>query len=170
MKNILFALMMVCAVAAQAQRTVKSTNSFTITGVVKNKLTIAAPDLLRFEQKNIGELTIKNHKGEVKFVSKGVKGVLLTTLLDSASILADKPKEYAFTYIVLTASDGYRNVYSWVELYNSPVGEQVYLITEIDGKKLPDIPQQILVCSLSDKNTGMRYFKGLSAIEVRKAQ
>jgi len=41
-----------------------------------------------------------------------------------------KPKEFSGIYIVLTASDGYKNVYSWNELFSTEVGKHIYIMTE----------------------------------------
>ena len=81
----------------------------------------------------------------------------------------DKPKEYSELVIILIASDGYRNVYSWNELFNTDIGSHVYIVTEMDGKPIDQMPDRILVLSLADLNSGRRHLKGLAKIEVKKA-
>jgi len=70
--------------------------------------------------------------------------------------------------IVLTASDGYSNAYSWSEIFNTIVGDKVYIITAQNGVDIAAMPERILVMSLADKNSGSRHLKGLQKIEVKK--
>lgn len=147
---------------------VTPTEGFRITGSVKNELNISIADLLLFKQDSLGDVTIKNKQGKDKEQARSMKGVLLKTVLDSAHIFAEKHKEYSELCISLIASDDYRNVYSWNELFNTEVGEHVYIITEMDGKPITNMPQRVLVMSLSDFNSGKRHLKALTRIEVKK--
>jgi len=72
--------------------------------------------------------------------------------------------------IVLTASDGYKSVYSWNELFNSDIGNHVYLLTALNGKTLDQLDDRIAVVSLSDIFAGRRHLKGLTKIEVKKVE
>jgi hypothetical protein len=173
MKKALIATLVLSALtfAASAQHNVvSSTDDFKVTGAVKNELHLSLRDLMQFKQDSLGDVVIKNKEGKDKEQAKGLKGVLLKTLLDSVHIYANKPKEYSELCISLIASDDYRNVYSWNELYNTEVGQHVYIITEMDGKPIDQMSQRILVMSLSDLNSGRRHLKGLSRIEVKKVQ
>jgi len=147
---------------------VAPTDGFIVSGIVKNTLKLNIKDLLRLKQDDLGDVAIKNQRGEEKGVAKQIKGVSLKAILDSAEIFADKPKEFSEFYIVLTASDEYTNVYSWNELYNTEVGKHVYVVTEMDGKSIDQMPDRILVLSLADLNSGRRHLKGLAKIEVKK--
>jgi len=164
-------LLVLSALITQAQHNpVPPTTEFTIKGAVKNELRITISDLQRFKQDALGSVTIKNKKGEEKGEAKNMKGVLLKTLLDSAGIYTEKHKEYSELCVILTASDDYRNIYSWNELYNTSIGDHVYIITEMDGKLIDKMESRILVMSLSDINSGRRHLKGLAKIEVKKVQ
>jgi len=149
---------------------VPSTDEFRVVGAVKNELRILIKDLLQFKQDSLGDVLIRNKKGEEKEQARKMKGVLLKTILDSAHIYVEKHKEYSELCVSLIGGDGYRNVYSWNELYNTEVGEHVYIITETDGKTIDQMPQRILVMSLSDFNSGRRHLKGMARIEVRKVK
>ena len=151
-----------------AQHDVPVTAGFEVVGVVKKELKFGISDIGRLKQDTIGDVVIKNHKGEQKNIAKQLKGVLLRTIIDSAGIMADKPKDYNELVIVLIASDGYRNVYSWNELFNTDIGNHVYIITEMDGKTIDQMTGRILVLSLSDLSSGRRHLKGLARIEVKK--
>lgn len=155
---------------SQHDHIVPATAEFQVKGLVKNKLTFHINDILRFKQDELGDIVIRNKKGEEKGTAVKMKGVLLKTFLDSAGITADKPKEYSEFYIVLTASDGYKNVYSWNELFNSDLGNHVYIITSYGEETMEQMPDRILVMSLGDTNSGRRHLKGLASIEVKRVE
>jgi hypothetical protein len=165
---------LISTVAAYAQHVkehvVVPTNEIQIIGSVKKSVQFNVASLLTFKQDALGDLVVKNKRGEEKGVAKKLKGVLLKTLLDSAGIVAGKPKEYSEYCIILVASDGYRNVYSWNEVFNNEVGDRIYVVTEMDGKSLQDMPERIEVISLSDINTSRRHLKGLARIKITKPE
>ncbi|MBS1772113.1 MAG: molybdopterin-binding protein [Bacteroidetes bacterium] len=170
MKYILSLLFATYCIAAYSQRDIPATDKFTICGDIPKEITYTIGDILKYSQVTLNDMVIKNHKGEDKGTAKNLKGVLLKPLLDSAHITFEKPKELSEYYFVFIASDGYKNVYSWNEIFNTSIGDGIYIITEKDGKQLPDIEQHIIVVSLKDINTGRRYLKGLSKIEVHRAK
>lgn len=153
---------------AVAQRKIEPTTEFTVSGMVEERQKIDIKSILSYPQISLGDVVVKNHKGEEKKVAKNVKGVLLKTVLEQAKIKVNKPKEYSELVVVLTATDGYRNVYSWNELMNNPAGEHVYIITEQDGKDMTQMENAIIIVSTSDINAGSRYFKGLKSIDIRR--
>lgn len=170
MKYLFVFLCCILSHGAFAQHDVPPTSSFEISGLVKKKLKINIADLKRMKQYDLGDVVIRNHKGDPKHTAKQLKGILLRTLLDSAEITADKPKEYSEYAILLTASDGYKNVYSWNEIYNTEVGNRVYIITEIDEQTIDNMKDRILVLSQKDINSGRRRLKGLAKVEVKQVQ
>lgn len=162
----LFAL----ASASAQKNEVQPTSEFTVKGFVKNEFTFRIKDIDQYKQEELRDALVRNQKGEQKRVAKSVKGILLTTVLEKADIHAEKPKEYSGIYIVLTASDGYKNVYSWNELFRTEVGKHIYIVTAEDGKIMEQMPDRIAVMSLGDYHSGNRHLRGLAKIEVRKAE
>jgi hypothetical protein len=162
-----FVLSALCSVL-YAQHPVPPTNEFKITGDIKKELVFHISDIEKYKQTELGDLPIKNRRGEVKDIMHKVKGVLLKSILDSVTINVNKPKEYGEFYFVFIASDDYKNIYSWSEIFNTEVGNRLYIITEKDGKSMSQIEDRILVYSMADMNTGMRHLKGLSRIEIRR--
>lgn len=71
--------------------------------------------------------------------------------------------------MVCIASDGYKVVFSWNELYNTDIGKTVYLLTQIDGKPLKDLEQRMVLC-VADFKSGRRYVKSLDRIEVKRVE
>jgi hypothetical protein len=70
------------------------------------------------------------------------------------------------TIIVATASDGYKAVFSWAELFNTTIGDGVPIVYERDGAPLGNDEGRIALVSLKDIRPGPRHVKWLSAIEV----
>ncbi len=167
-KYIILLLLSLSSLRSFAQHDVPPTTEFAITGAVKKPMKVTISAMLQMPQDAIGDVTITNHRGDPKTTVKQLKGVLLKTLLDSAGILSVKPKDLSEIMIRLIASDGYKNVYSWNELFNTEVGNHVYIITTMDGKPMDQVDGRILVLSLSDMVSGRRHLKGLATVEVVK--
>ena len=65
------------------------------------------------------------------------------------------------------ATDGYRAVFSWGELFNSDAGEQVLVIVAQDGKALDDREGPLALRALADRRPGPRHVRNLCAIVAR---
>lgn len=153
-----------------AQKPVQPTNSLIIDGKVKKSATYSLRDLETASSVEIRDVVLYNHKGEVRDTLRGIRGIPFKTLMEPVNLDYEQPKELNEFYFLFTASDGYKVVFSWNEVYNTPVGNQLYLITGMKGKKLPELDQRILFISTADEKTGRRYIKGLQRIEVRRVE
>jgi len=153
-----------------AQRTVTPTELFSVQGKIKKERTFSLTTLDSFPKTAIKDQTLYNHKGEEKGTIKNMKGVLLKTILSSIDFDYDKPKELNEFYFVFVASDGYKVVFSWNEIYNTEAGNQFYIVTEMDGKVVKNMEQRILFISTGDLKAGRRYIKGLQKIEVKRVE
>ncbi|KQR91520.1 hypothetical protein ASG01_14230 [Chryseobacterium sp. Leaf180] len=152
-----------------AQQNIKPTESIKVFGAVKNSITFNIDDLDKLPKTRVKDLVIYNPVGEIKDILSGMRGVLLKNALSAIQYDYEKPRELNEFYFVLKASDGYKAVFSWNEIYNTEAGNQYFIITEIQGKTLDQIPNRIIFLSAADLKTGRRYIKGLSEIEVKKA-
>ena len=153
-----------------AQRTVAPSLTLKIEGKIKAEKTFSITELDTFATVAIADQTLYNHKGEVKSTVKNMKGVLLKTVLESIEFDYDKPKELNEFYFVLVATDGYKVVFSWNEIYNTEAGNSFYIVTEMEGKKMKDMEQRILFISTADLKSGRRYIKALEKIQVKRVQ
>jgi hypothetical protein len=156
--------------SVNAQRTIPQTDSLRVTGKIKNPTVFTLADLDTFPKTAIKDQIIYNHNGEVKDTLTGMSGIPLKTLLASILYVYDKPKFLNEFYFVFIASDGYRVVFSWNEIYNTETGNKFFIVTEMEGKKLNDLGQRILFISTGDLKTGRRYIKGLEKIDVRQLE
>jgi hypothetical protein len=141
-----------------------------VTGKIKNPTTFTLADLDTFPKTTIKDQIIYNHNGEVKDTLTGMSGIPLKTLLASILYVYDKPKFLNEFFFVFIASDGYRVIFSWNEIYNTETGNNFFIVTEMEGKKLKYLGQRILFISTGDLKTGRRYIKGLEKIEVRQLE
>lgn len=153
-----------------AQRTVTPSETVKIEGKIKAEKTFSISDLEAFPKVAIPDQTLYNHKGEEKGSVKNMKGVLLKTILESIQFDYEKPKELNEFYFVFVATDGYKVVFSWNEIYNTEAGNNFYIVTEMEGKKLKDLEQRILFIATADLKSGRRYIKALEKIQVKRVE
>lgn len=163
MKLLLSLLLLIIIHPLFAQHVSCNTTAFTINGDVKASKTFDVKALDNFTAVSIPDITITNHKGEVKRTITGLKGVLVKDILQKTEIDNDSPKTLSEFYLVFTACDGYKVVYSWNEIFNSTTGNHIYLIKEKDGANLSSVTP-------SDIATGRRYVQGLSTITIKRVQ
>ena len=102
--------------------------------------------------------------------TKSVKAVLLKNILDSVAFQYDKPRMLNIYYFLFVASDGYKIVFSFNEIYNTETGNNLYIVTEMDGKKIQDMDSRILLLTTKDIKGGARNMKSLSKIVVCSAE
>lgn len=147
-----------------AQHAIAPTDAIRITGEVSKEYTISVDELMAMPQEPIKDVQITNHAGEPRSFLKGLKGVPLETVLQAVELKAESPKLYSEFALVCEASDGYKVVFSWNEIFNSPTGKKTFLITEKDGVALPQLADRIMLLCPTDIRTGRRYVKGLKSI------
>jgi hypothetical protein len=153
-------------VSGLAQEVSKPTSSFTVNGKVKSPKTFTMADLKKLSPHNIGDIVIINHRGEARGTAKELTGVLLTQVLEQVELDAETPRVLSEYYFACIAADGYRVVYSWNELFNTVVGNSVYIIISKDHKPIDDADENVLMISTQDAKTGRRYLKNLETILV----
>jgi hypothetical protein len=169
MRKVITAVLFCIALAGRSQDSNLKTDHFQITGLIKNDLQFTIPDILNFPLHQIGDVLITNHQGEPRGTASQLEGVRVIDLLQPIQLTEASPKRFSEFYFVFEAADGYKVVFSWNELFNSSVGQQVYLITSKAGKKMDLMEERILLLSPSDFKTGRRHIKGLSKITVKRA-
>lgn len=144
------------------------TEQVTVTGVVKNPLTLDPDALRRFPPQQVGEVPLVCQSGADRGKLENFKGVRLIDILNKAEIVAPGHNDVKKLAIVATASDGYKAVFSWNEIFNSPLGEGVMVFFEKNGKPLGDTDGRIAMVSSKDTRTGPRHVKWLQNIEVKR--
>lgn len=153
----------------QGEKKIQPTDAISLTGLVEKEAAIGISEISSLPSRSLPDVVITNHRGEPRGTAKGLRGVLVKDLLAGVTFKAESPKVLSEFYLTFVASDGYTVVYSWNELFNSPNGDNCFLITEKDGKKLAEMPERMLVITPTDFKTGRRHIKGLSKILVGRA-
>jgi len=128
------------------------TTELTVSGAVEHPLKLEVKDLRQFPLEQ----------------QEDRNGVTLRALLDRAKVIAGNHNDVKKMAIIATASDGYAVVYSWSEVFNSPIGEGVLIFFEKDGKALADDEGRIAMISTKDLRTGPRHVRWLKSIEIKK--
>ncbi|WP_374594330.1 molybdopterin-dependent oxidoreductase [Aquabacterium sp.] len=144
------------------------THSVVITGTVEHPQTVTVSDLRKLPPQRVSEVGLVCQSGADMGKLQNVKGVRLTDLLDQAVIQTPGHNDVKKMVVIATASDDYAVVFSWTELYNSPLGDGVVVYFEKDGVPLGDDEGRIAMVSSKDTRTGPRHVKWLKRIEVRK--
>ena len=170
MKKLLIILLFIYANHALAQDKTRQTLQFAITGEVEKASVITLDSLKQYKISEIGDINVTDHTGAFKHKDDQLKGVLLKDVLSHTKFKTTSPKLLSRFYFVCTGIDGYKVVYSWNELYNTSVGEHVYIIMEKNGIALDKMPESIQMTSASDFKTGRRYLHNLDKIIVGQVQ
>ncbi len=153
MKRYLAACVLAAAIPLLAQqRDSAISTQVRVVGEVQRELTLGVDELRR----------------RTLVQERGYGGVRLVDLLKEADIRQDARHALRRTYIVATATDGFQAVFSWGELFNTPIGRGVIVAYERDGAPLRDGEGRITLVSLADERPGTRHVKWLSRIEVRR--
>jgi hypothetical protein len=148
----------------------QQTHQFTIFGKVKTESVITIDSLNSYPLKTIGDIKVTDHTGTFKHQDDQLKGVLLKDILNHSQWTLANPKLFSTLYFTCIGSDGYKVVYSWNELFNTPVGDNVYILMEKNGVKSSTLPESIQMASMLDFKTGRRYLHNLDKIVVSTAE
>jgi DMSO/TMAO reductase YedYZ molybdopterin-dependent catalytic subunit len=168
-----FAVAMVLATAtflqcAHAQPT--TAPALTVKGSVERELAFTIEELKRFPVQRIEDVRIVRETGSstgTPEIARRYTGCLLRDVLDRAKLVEKNRFDLRKSVVIVTASDGYRAIFSWAELYLSPIGEGAMIVYERDGAPLADNEGPLALVSLKDLRPGPRHVKWLKSIELR---
>lgn len=140
--------------------------SVTIEGYVDNPCTFTAEALRQRPQVLIRDVDILCGSGKVKEEGLTFSGVLLRDLLQEARIRLEEHEVPNRTYIVAIGTDGYKALYSWHEIFNTPVGEGLIVVLRKNGQVLGETEGELCLVSTKDERPGPRRIRYLIRIEV----
>lgn len=169
MRKIFIIILLFLTQQISAQKDIEPTDAFKITGRVKNEKTVALDDLKNYKSVTLNNINT-SCSAKQKEEAKEVKAVLLKDILDSVAFQYESPRMLNEYYFKFVASDGYTMVYSFNEIYNTQTGNNMYIVTQKDGRNIRDMETRILMLTTSDIKTGKRNIKGLANIVVCKAE
>ena len=160
----LFSILILFCIKSQAQES----KQFTVEGSIKQKLTINLASLSAYKTVNLDSLVIYNHLFQRKSSIKNIKGVALKEVLEKVEINETSPKILSEYYLVRTAKDGYKVVFSWNEVFNSKCENNILILTAFDTDPAKVEKGNIAMMVTTDVATGRRFVKGLNKISILK--
>ena len=137
-----------------------------VSGRVGSPLSLSMADILSMETEEFQNLFIVCGTGDPKDNIRHCRGVLIEKVLQKADVLKGEHNDTKKMFIVATASDGYKVVFSWQEIFNTVIGGGVAVLTERDGMPLEEGGGRLDLVSTLDYYAGSRYVKNLRDIEV----
>ncbi|CBL44562.1 predicted oxidoreductase, molybdopterin binding [gamma proteobacterium HdN1] len=145
-----------------------ATTSITVAGLVETPLVLDVAALGKFPVQQIGDVQLICQSGADRGKLDGITGTRLRDILEKAKIKAPAHNDVKKMVIVATASDGYKAVFSWNELFNSPIGDGVVVFYAKGGLPLEESEGRIAMVSTQDTRTGPRHVRWLQRIDVIK--
>jgi DMSO/TMAO reductase YedYZ molybdopterin-dependent catalytic subunit len=142
------------------------TTTLAVRGNVAKPMTLSVTDLGRFPVHRVDDTRVVRAQGGASEAARQFAGCLLRDVLDAAKLTEIDRLDLRKTIIVATASDGYKAIFSWAELFNTTIGDGVLVVYERDGAPLGNDEGRIALISLKDTRPGPRHVKWLSTVEV----
>ena len=150
---------------SEAQNT---SENFTVSGEVLKTETIDIAKLSSYTPVHLDSLRIYTHDMQPKGLMKNINGVLLKDILLAIPFNNENPKVLSEYYIECQATDGYKVIFSWNEIFNSETGKHVMVITSKNGISTAQLEDRIALITPTDQATGRRYVKWLSRIIIHR--
>jgi len=162
-----FAIIFIIAIAgAPAAAVAQASRTLQVSGAVEKPLTLTVEDLKARPPKSISDIRMIEEGGRREQRKQTYTGVLLRDLIDQTRAVERRRRDLRTSVVVATATDGYRAVFSWAELYLSATGDGALVYYELDGKPLDDREGLIALISMKDTRTGARHVRWLQKIEI----
>jgi DMSO/TMAO reductase YedYZ molybdopterin-dependent catalytic subunit len=175
--RVLSRLLLACLLAALwpldlgwAQPAGQVTTTLTVKGNVERELTLSVDDLKGLPVHRIDDVrSVRDSATAItdSEIARRYTGCLLRDVLDRARPVEKRRFDLRKSIVIATASDGYRAVFSWSELYLSPIGDGAMIVYERNGAPLADDEGRVALVSLKDTRPGPRHVKWLQSIELR---
>jgi DMSO/TMAO reductase YedYZ molybdopterin-dependent catalytic subunit len=140
--------------------------SFRVSGRVKAPLVVSMENLRGMESEELKDLPIYCGTGTPKGIIGRCRGVLLENVIRRAEVIRDGHDDTKKMFVVAIAADGYKAVFSWQEIFNTPIGGGIMILIERDGRPLDGKNGGPELISAEDYYTGSRYIKRLKDIQV----
>ena len=166
---LLVSLMIAClfAESSSVNDATFATKSFKVEGRVLENLSFNLDNIKTLPAFTSGKRDEVCMSGYVKEKSIDYTGVLLKDVLNQAKIKIDSKKEMNEIYVIVEASDGYKALFSYHEIFTTPVGQHIVLYYKKADKLLGTQEGDFALMSLDDRQPGGRHVKWVSKIIVK---
>lgn len=135
-------------------------------GRVTTPLELDIKELRAMESIETDELPMICGNGDPKGCIGRCRGVLLSDIINRADVLITGHNDTRKMFIVASSDDGYKVVFSWQEIFNTPTGEGIMVLLEKNGRSLYEEQGAVDLVSARDFLTGPRYVRQLRTIEI----
>lgn len=141
--------------------------TLTVSGDVGASTALTIDELRELSPSPIEDTRAAGAKGPSERAARKYVGVLLRDVLNLVKLKEPEPRGLRKSLILASARDGYKVVFSWAELYLTPIGDGVYVVYERDGAPLLPGEGPLALVSLADTSPGPRHVRWLQRIDVR---
>ncbi|MFJ2994375.1 molybdopterin-dependent oxidoreductase [Pandoraea sp. NPDC087047] len=140
-----------------------------VSGSVKRRHSFDLCALRRLPTQLTGPLDVVCLSGRKVRSASDYKGVRLSALLDVAQLRMPNARDFTRAFVLAQGADGYTVMFSWHELYNTPVGVGALVVYERDGLPLGDDEGGIGLISSCDLRVALRQVRALKRLTVQLA-
>ena len=154
-----------------AQTTPRHATELVVEGNVENRLSLTVADLRRLpvqQVQDVRQVRIAGAPAADGGATRRYAGVLLRDVIAAAKPVERERHDLRRSIVVATATDGYQTVFSWAELFLSPIGDGAMVVFERDGAPLAASEGPFAIVSLKDTQPGPRHVKWLERLELRR--
>ena len=134
-------------------------------GMVQQRLQLSAQELRALPLKDYTEKRSVIVDGREVTQTLTLRGIPLRQLLDRAGLASDR-HSVRRAYVLLTAQDGYQTTFSWGELYNTRLGDDVLVLLQHGDEDLLARDGLPSLRALQDLRPGPRHVRWLTSVEV----
>lgn len=154
------------ATASEESDSRRVTTTLAVRGNIAIPMSLTVAELGKFAVHRVDDTRVVRGQGGNAEATRRFAGCRLRDVLDAAKLTERDHHDLRRTIIVATASDGYKAIFSWAELFNTTIGDGVLVVYERDGAPLGNDEGRIALVSLSDTRPGPRHVKWLATIDV----
>ncbi|MCT7611059.1 molybdopterin-dependent oxidoreductase [Aliarcobacter butzleri] len=166
MKKLLFIL--IFAINIFANEDYKVSTQVEVSGLVKNTLNLDVEELEKLSYFKSNSTPLVCMSGETKDNVESYEGVLLKDIIDKAVVDIKSKKDFNKIYIQAISKDGYETIFSYNEVFNTKLGDNIIVFYKKNGKYLENYQGKIGLISIDDIRNGPRHIKWLEKIIVGK--
>ena len=139
-----------------------------IGGWVRQPLDLDAEDLDALGAEDVPGFVVRCTLDGAHGGPRPMRGVLLRRLIERAEPDFGERTDFKRTAVVAEGADGYRALFSWGELFHTPVGGGVYLAFDCARAPLDANTAPFALLSLHDTHTGPRFVRRLVSVDLRR--
>lgn len=156
------------AYASTLPDTAEQTGTLHLTGSLVRPMAISLDALRRYPGVTCAPFDLRCFTtGRFIRTIEPYRGVRVVDLLEEAGLRNDVHGDFKRMVFLAVGHDGYVVVFSWHELFNTPVGEQVIVAYECGGAALDAQHGAPILFSGADRVPAPRHVNRLARIEAR---